>query len=183
MILRSALRECTLSVVFGRWLRSAREATPTDAREELQATVRLALPDADEETALVVAAIAGLLGAIAYADRSYGPEEEQRVRNELSRVHGMTESGIDAICALLRTHVVEMSTVQAPRHCRLLIELCDRELRVEVLETLVGLAAADGNINAAEVNTLRLLTGALGLSQDDYNEAQAKHRERLNVLG
>ncbi|HEY8947175.1 MAG TPA: TerB family tellurite resistance protein [Polyangiaceae bacterium] len=169
--------------MFGRWLRSAKTTSAVDGREALQEVVRRELPDADDETVLVVAAIAGLLGAIAYADRSYGEDEERRVRSELARVHGMTEAGIDAVCSVLRQHVVEMSTVQAPRHCRSLVELCDRELRVDVLETLVELAAADGGIDNAEVNALRLITTALGLSQNDYNAAQAKHVERLKVLG
>lgn len=129
-----------------------------------------------------MAAISGLLGAVAYADREYSAGEEARVRAELARVHGMTEAGIDAICAVLRAHVVEFSTVQAPRFARALLELADRELRVEVLETLVELAAADGAIEVAEVNVLRLLTTALGLSQDDYNAAQAKHRDRILAL-
>lgn len=144
--------------------------------------VRTELRGADEETVQVVAAISGLLGAVAYADREYSAGEEARVRAELARVHGMTEAGIDAICAVLRAHVVEFSTVQAPRFARALLELADRELRVEVLETLVELAAADGAIEVAEVNVLRLLTTALGLSQDDYNAAQAKHRDRILAL-
>jgi uncharacterized tellurite resistance protein B-like protein len=94
----------------------------------------------------------------------------------------MTEEGISAICAVLRAHVIEVSTVQVPRYSRLLLELGDRELRVEVLETLVELAAADGVIDGAEVNLLRLTTTALGLSQSDYNAAQAKHRARLQSL-
>ena len=126
--------------------------------------------------------MAGLLGVIAYADRNYSEREESRVRAELSRVHGMTAKGIDAICAALRLHVVQVSTVEAPRYSRALLELADRELRVEVLEALVELAAADGDITTAETNLLRQVTTALGLSQDDYNAAQSKHRERIAAL-
>lgn len=145
--------------------------------------VRRELPDADDETVLVVVAITGLLGAVAYADRSYSDREEHRVRAELERVHGMTASGIEAICALLRGHAVEAATVEAPRYARTLLELGDRELRVEVLGALLEIAAADGEITTAETNVLRQLTKALGLTQDDYNAAQEKHRERLGVLG
>ena len=115
--------------------------------------------------------------------RTYSEAEEARVRRELERVHGMTAAGIAAISAVLREHVIEVSTVQAPRYSRMLLDLCDRELRVEVLDTLVELAAADGVIETAEVNVLRLLTTSLGLSQDDYNAAQTKHRERIKILG
>lgn len=169
--------------MFGRWLRGSNRGRSADAREELAAVVRVQLPEADEETVFVVAAIAGLLAAVAYADRNYGPAEEERVQQELGRVHGMSPAGVEAICGVLRARVLEMSTLQIPGHCRTLMELADQELRTDVLQTLVALAAADGTIETAEVNALRLLTGALGLSQDDYNRAQEKYRDRLSVLG
>lgn len=126
--------------------------------------------------------MAGLLGAVAYADRDYSQAEEARVRQELSRVHGMTASGVDAICAALREHIVEISTVQIPLYARSLVELGDVELRREVLSALIELAAADESIGLAETNLLRQITKSLGLSQDDYVELQAKHRQHLTSL-
>ena len=168
--------------MFGRWLKGAGETRAPEGAERLKEVVAEHLPGADAESVLVVTAIAGLLGTVAYADRNYSADEEQRVRQELERVHGMTRVGIDAICSALRAHIVEVSTVQAPRYSRLLVELADRELRVEVLGVMVELAAADGEISVAEVNLLRQVTTALGLTQGDYNTAQEKHRERLTVL-
>ncbi len=168
--------------MFGRWLKGAAETRAPEGAEQLKHVVAQQLPEADAESVLVVTAIAGLLGTVAYADRDYSAAEEQRVRQELERVHGMTRAGIDAICAALRQHIVEVSTVQAPRYSRLLVELADRELRVEVLEVMVELAAADGEISVAEVNLLRQVTTALGLTQADYNAAQQQHRDRLTVL-
>src|SRR6476619_3738283 len=109
--------------MFGRWLKSAAEA-PAGA-EQIRHVVAAQLPEADAESVLVVTAIAGLLGTVAYADRNYSEAEELRVRQELERVHGMTRAGIDAICSALRSHIVEVSTVQAPRYSRLLVELGD----------------------------------------------------------
>lgn len=148
----------------------------------MEAAVRGVLRAADAETVRVVTAIAGLLGAVAYADRHYSEEEEALVRSELGRVRGMTKEGVDAICALLRDHIVEVATVQTPRYCRALVELADRELRIEVLQLLVDLAAADGVIKQSETNLMRGLAVSLGLTQDDYNAAQARHRERLAVM-
>ncbi len=126
--------------------------------------------------------MAGLLGAVAYADRHYSEAEETRVREELARVNGMTAAGIDAICAVLRAHIVEVSTVQIPRYARALVELADVELRREVLRALVDLAAADSSLSLAETNLLRQITKSLGLSQDDYVELQARHRQHLDSL-
>lgn len=167
--------------MFGRWLKTSQDtALPRDA-EQLEFTVRGMLPLADAETVRVVTAIAGLLGAVAYADRNYSEEEELLVRTMLARIEGMTTAGVDAICAVLRAHIIEVATVQTPRYCRTLKELADRDLRVEVLELLVDVTAADGTVSHAETNEVRRLTAALGLSQDDYNEAQARHRDRLSV--
>jgi uncharacterized tellurite resistance protein B-like protein len=94
----------------------------------------------------------------------------------------MTASGVDAICAVLREHIVELSTVQIPRYARALVELADVELRREVLGALVELAAADQSISVVETNLLRQITKSLGLSQDDYVELQARHRQHLASL-
>jgi uncharacterized tellurite resistance protein B-like protein len=168
--------------MFGNWLTSARRAPAVEGAEQIAAAVRAHLPSVDEETARVVTCIAGLLGTVAYADRDYSAAEEQRVRAELGRVHGMPAAGIDAVAEALRRNIVEVSTVQVQRYCRSLKELADRELRVELIGVLVEVAAADGEISVAEVNVLRHVTTALGLDQADYNAAQEKHRDKLRVL-
>jgi uncharacterized tellurite resistance protein B-like protein len=168
--------------MFGRWLARAREGLDAPAAGNLEDAVRRALPLADRETVLMVVAIAGLLGAVAYADRSYTPDEAKRVRGELGRLNGMTEIGAEAVAGLLEARLVELATIDTSRFCRVLRELGDDELRREVLAMLVDLAAEDGVITSAESNVLRRLTSSLGLGQDDYNAAQARHRERLGVL-
>lgn len=168
--------------MFGRWLRGESLAPPASGADALQSSVEQHLPGADPVTVAVVTSMAGLLGAVAYADRDYSLAEEARVRIELGRVQGMTSAGIEAICAVLRQHIVEISTVQIPRYARALVELGDVELRREVLGALLELAAADDSISLAEANMLRQITKSLGLSQNDYLELQAKHRHLLESL-
>lgn len=168
--------------MFGRWLKNVTEPRVLEGAEQVEAEVRAVLRDADQETVKVVTAIAGLLGAVAYADREYSDGEEALVRSELERIQGMTPEGVEAVCSVLRMHIVEVATVQTPRYCRALVELADRELRLEVLQLLVDVAAADGTIRQSETNLVRGLAIALGLDQDDYNAAQAKHRDRLAVM-
>ncbi len=168
--------------MFGNWLNRAAAVRELDGAEQLEFTVRSELIGADEETVLVVTAIVGLLGVVAYADSNYSIEEQARVREELARINGMTPSGVDAICAALERHILEIATVQSPRYSRVLHELADPELRLQVLEMLVALAAADQTITSAETNVMRQITTALGLTQRDYNSAQAKYKDRLAVL-
>ena len=168
--------------MFGRWLNRAAVVRELQGAEQLEQSVRAELAGSDEETVLVVTAIVGLLGAVAYADSDYSIQEQARVREELARIEGMTAAGVEAVCAALKRHILEIATVQSPRYSRVLRELADQDLRIQVLEMLVALAAADQIITSAETNVMRQITTALGLTQHDYNAAQAKYRDRLAVL-
>ena len=168
--------------MFGNWLNRATAVRELDGAEQLEAAIRAELKDADAETVLVVTAIVGLLGAVAYADSDYSIDEQKRVSEELSRINGMTPRGVDAICSALKQNILEIATVQSQRYSRILRELADQELRLQVLEMLVALAAADQTITSAETNVMRQITTALGLTQRDYNAAQAKYKDRLAVL-
>lgn len=168
--------------MFGRWLKGEGPREDLSGGGALRVSIERELPNADAETVTVVTSIAGLLGIVAYADRNYSAEEEARVRQELARVHGMTEAGINAICKTLREHIVEISAVQLPRYARALLELADEELRREVLAALIDLAAADASLSLPETNLLRQITKSLGLSQQDYTQLQQQHRHQLDSL-
>jgi uncharacterized tellurite resistance protein B-like protein len=165
-----------------RWLTDKLGIVTAATATRLEDAVRAHLPAADESTIKMVVAVAGLLGTVAYADRDYSDVEERRIRVELGRVSGLTETGVDAICSVLRSHIVTVATVEAPAYARALRELGEREFRLEVLAALVDLAAADDHISVLETNVLRGLVPALGLSQADYNAAQARYRDKLSVL-
>ena len=157
--------------------------TPSVIHEpELTPSVRAAMTGADEDTIHIVAAIAGLLGAVAYADGVYEPAEAHQVREELGRIRGLSPTGIRTILAVLERKLVELSTIDVVRSARALRELGDRDLRREVLEVLLRMAAADGTISTREVTTLRQITGALGLQQSDYNSLQEQYRDLLEIL-
>ncbi len=166
---------------FGR--RRDETAPPSGAgAEQLYNTVRTHLHDADDDAVRIVTAIAGLLAAVAYADREWSKAEEARLRAELARVNGLDAYGVGAICSALRENVVEISTTQTPHYTRDLRALANRDLRLEVLDVLVDLAATDGSISFDEVALLRNTATALGLTQDDYNAIQDRYRDKLSFL-
>jgi uncharacterized tellurite resistance protein B-like protein len=165
-----------------RWLLDQVTAAPPPGARGFAGIVRANMAGTDEETVRIVVAIAGLLGTVAYADRRYTAEEEARIRRELSGIEALTPAAVDAICDALRRHIVEIATIEAPVYARELLALAERDLRVHVLDALVDLAAADDEITVSETNVLRLTTTALGLTQDDYNACQQRHRDKLKVL-
>lgn len=152
------------------------------ADQRLLEVVRRALPGADADTLSVVAACAGLLAGVAYADRDFSNEEVDEIGRLMATVEGIGPDGSRAIVQALRAHVIELSSVHTTRFARTLKELGDRDLRLHLLGMLLELAAADEQISHAEVNTLRQVTRALGLDQADYNRLQAEHRHKLGSL-
>ena len=160
----------------------SKHAPPRDAAAALAATVHSQIPDADDATVRIVTAVAGLLAAVAYADRVFDPAEVMYVREAIGRIHGITPAAQNAICGMLSSHLAELSSVHSHAFTRDLKRLTERNVRLEVLDVLVDLAAADGVIVLSEVNQLRQITTSLGLTQDDYNASQARHIDKLEAL-
>jgi uncharacterized tellurite resistance protein B-like protein len=153
-----------------------------EARDRLAEIVEQYLADADEATRRIVTAVAGLLAKIAYADGHYSTQEETAIQKELSRVHGLSQAGVDAICGLLADQIGRVALLGDHDWTRDLRELADRELRLEVLEVLVEMAVADQVLKHDEQTQLRRIAKALSLTQDEYNAVQAKHRDKLSTL-
>ncbi len=155
-------------------------AKTIDTDELLRDAIRDALgPEANESSVRLLSAVAGLLGAVAYADRNIVPEEEAHLRAELARLNGFSSRKVDTVAQLLMSHALRLSTTFVPRFTRTLREELDPADRCEVLDALLGMAAADGVITHDEVVNLRNLCTALGLSQSQYNQLQEKHRALL----
>ena len=158
-----------------------KEVTP-QARERLAEIVEQYLADADDATRRIVTAVAGLLAKVAYADGHYSVQEEATIQKELSRVHGLSQAGVDAICGLLADQISHVALLGDHDWTRDLRELAERELRLEVLEVLVEMAVADQVLKHDEQTQLRRIAKALALTQDEYNALQAKHRDKLSTL-
>jgi uncharacterized tellurite resistance protein B-like protein len=153
-----------------------------EARDRLAAIVEQYLADADDSTRRIVTAVAGLLAKIAYADGHYSTQEEATIQKELSRVHGLSQAGVDAICGLLADQISHVALLGDHDWTRDLRELADRELRLEVLEVLVEMAVADEVLKHEEQTQLRRIAKALSLTQDEYNAIQSRHRNKLSTL-
>ena len=164
------------------WNRRGAKQDASPALRSLREAVRSHLPDADDDTHAIVVAISGLLLCTAFEDRVFDAAEEDFMRGELGRIRGLPSGGVDAILDALRTHAKALYSEGDHSFARELKERSDRPQRLEVLEILVDLAAVDGVLSLSETNNLRRLTLALGLTPQEYDGIQARHREKLSVL-
>lgn len=163
-------------VVF---FRNKPEPRPTSALERVVAE---RLPKTDEATRRVVTAIAGLLACVAFSDHVMSPEEERSIRVELGRIHGLDAFAVNAITDVVKAEARRLSAEGDQLFARDIRELCEREQRVEVLDAVLEIAAADGRLTLDETNYLRRLATKLGLSQEEYVLVQERHRDKLTVL-
>jgi len=147
-----------------------KELTPL-ARDRLAEIVEKYLGDADDATRRIVTAVAGLLAKIAYADGHYSTQEEATIQKELSRVHGLSQAGVDAICGLLADQISHVALLGDHDWTRDLRDL-----------VLIEMAVADHVLKHDEQTQLRRIAKALNLTQDEYNALQAKHRDKLSTL-
>jgi uncharacterized tellurite resistance protein B-like protein len=153
------------------------------ASAELMALVARSMPQSDAETAALVGAVAGLMSTVAHADRVYTDEERFHVRTALERMHALSAGSAAAISELLETRMAELAHESLQTYTRILYEGMERGGRLEVLDVLMDLAAADDVLSTEETNLLRRIARALGLSDDEYLASQQRHRDKLGVLG
>ncbi len=181
-----AMATCEGSVFS--WLKRKPESPESQRGIVLYDAVRKALErdadgrEVDEATVRIVGSIAALLLCVAYADLDYAPEEERVLRQTLGGMQGLDAFGVEAIATVLREHTVVITSAEATSYARELLELTAIDLRQQLLDVLVDVAGADGVITVSETNMLRPVARALGLSQQQYNVSQARHRDKLAVL-
>lgn len=162
--------------------RAMKPAAPNTGTDVLREVVQTEMKGADQESARIVVAVAGLLASVAHADRRYTAQEKAYMHDALQRLDGLTAEGADAVCAVIEKQGVVIGAHNPQAFTRELRDRTDVELRREVLEVLVDLAAADGELSLSETDLLRRTCSALGLEPQDYLSAQERHREKLSTL-
>ncbi len=150
--------------------------------DRLTALVGELLPHADDETRDLIAAIVGLLACVAYADGVYHPTERQKVRQELRRIQDLPDGAVDVVCQLLERDIEAIAAAGDQPWAQRVRDGLEREARLEVLDALLEIAAADDELSTAETNFLRRLVPKLGLTQEDYVRLQSSRRDKLSVL-
>ena len=168
--------------MFG-WFKKKGGDADKDQAKALYDAIREHLGDDDDVHVRIVASIAALMLCVAYADQNYDEDEERVVREVLGQIRGLDEAGVGAINEVLREHTVRIIGAEASTYARELLDLTEVDFRMQLLDALVDLAAADGNISLAETNMLRTITKSFGFEQQVYNASQARHRDKVGVLG
>jgi uncharacterized tellurite resistance protein B-like protein len=114
----------------------------------------------------------GLLARVAYADGDISRLEREQIKARLGRSADFKPEELELIVA-----VIEDQVLRGVDYFRLTSEffkVSDRDQRLGLLDCLFGLAAADQRLLHKEVEEIRSIAYALGLSHKDFITAKLK---------
>lgn len=126
-----------------------------------------------------LALIGGLMGIVAHADDEIHEREIEEIRRQLGARGDFDEDTMD----LLLSIIYDESVRGLDRH-RLIAEYADGasfDDRVELLDLLFGVAAADGGLTHNELEELRAISSALHLSHKQYIDAKLRSKDAGNA--
>ncbi|GAB4225538.1 MAG: hypothetical protein Kow0062_27870 [Acidobacteriota bacterium] len=158
---------------------------PERDREDESDTIRRiaaeleALPD---DAARRVAALAFLLGRVAWVDRKVTEEEADAMVRIVAERAGLSRAQATLAVEIARTRARLHGATDNFLVARELGATIDRDEKRAILDALFAVAAADGSVSTIEANEIRLIADTLGLEHDDYIAMRSRWRDRLAVL-
>jgi uncharacterized tellurite resistance protein B-like protein len=116
--------------------------------------------------------LGGLMGIVAQADGEIDLRELEEIRRHLQSQGKFESDALDMLMA-----IIEEESVRGLDRSRLIAEYTANigfEERVELLDALFAIAAADGGLTHAELEELRGISAAMNLSHRQYIDAKLR---------
>ena len=120
--------------------------------------------------------LGGLMGIVAQADGNIDPRELQEIRVQLRMRHSFDAESLEILMS-----IIEEESVRGLDRRALISEYVATgglDERVELLDLLFEVAAADQSLTFAELEELRGISAALGLSHKQYIDSKLRARTR-----
>jgi len=140
------------------------------------------LADLPESEVKLIAGFAGLLWRVAYSDLKFEASERDKIREILQRRTTLDADRVDRIMTLVDQDADRYFGSENVYYTRLVNAVAAEPLKLEILDTLFAVAAANGSICTREEAELRIIATGLFLSHDDYIRIRLRYREFLDVL-
>jgi len=119
---------------------------------------------------------------VAYSDLKFEASERDKIREILQRRTTLDADRVDRIMTLVDQDADRYFGSENVYYTRLVNAVAEEPLKLEILDTLFAVAAANGSICTREEAELRIIATGLFLSHDDYIRIRLRYREFLDVL-
>ena len=159
------------------------ETTTADAGDtETMRRIASELEALPEDRARYLAAFAYILGRVAYADSVVSAEEAQKMQEIVQVLGQVPEAQAVLVVEIAKSQVRLFGGTDNFLVSRRFRELSTRDQRLELLECVFAVSAADDSITVHEEGQARQISKELGLTHDEFIAARAVYQEHLEAV-
>lgn len=158
--------------------RASRDSADTETMRRIVSE----LEEMDEGQARYLAAFAYILGRVAHADSHFSDEETERMREIVHGFGHLSEAQSVLVVEIAKNQVKLFGATENFLVVRRFREMATAEQRVELLDCVFAVSAADQSISALEEGQAGQIAKELGLTHDDFVAARVTYQEHLESL-
>ena len=165
-----------------KWLGlSAKEDRPPDEADVVRKLTD-ALDSMDPETARYLGTFAFILSRVANADLDISDDETRVMEQIVMERANLPEAQAVLVVQIAKTQNRLFGSTEDFLATREFKARTNREQRLEMLECLFAVSAADDNISPVEEAEIRKISTEIGRSHEDYVAIRATFRDKRSVL-
>ena len=138
-----------------------------------------ALDGLDPERARFFAAFAYVLARVAGADLRMEAEETESMARTLAQLTDLPEQEAHLVVKIASARMDDLEATQNYLVTREFGKLSNAREKIQLLECLYTVAAADGTITGDESNEVASIAEEIGLSRSDATALRSRHRDKL----
>ncbi len=161
------------------------DASPAAAADDDTDTMRRIAAELDhmeEDRARYLAAFAYILGRVAHADSRFSDIETEKMQEILHGLGHLTEAQAVLVVEIAKSQVRLFGSTENFLVVRRFKDIATAEQRVELLDCVFAVSAADDSITVLEEGQAGQIAKELGLSHDDFVAARVTYQKHLETL-
>ena len=149
---------------------------------ELIRRIAKELDELSDDQALRLAAFAYVLGRVAHADSHFSEAETQKMQDIVQLLGHIPESQAVLLVEIAKHQVRLFGGTENFSVSRRFRELSTPEQRIELLECVFAVSAADDSITVVEERQARQISNELRLTHQEFIQARSAYVDHLEAL-
>lgn len=156
--------------------------TETEQLSSIHKRLQAELPELAEKDHVSIACLAGLLARVAFTDLNIDPSEFQSMTAAIVKMTPYSTPVAEKIVHIAQEEINELVDHEYHLYTRPLNEIFDHQQKVNTLELLFQVAAADGKVENLESEEIRRIAKELRLSHEQFVRAKLTVRDHIQAL-
>lgn len=136
----------------------------------------------DVDKARYLAAFAYIMSRVARADLKISPEEAKLIEEQVKDHGGLTEDQSILVSQIARHQQLLFGATEDFLVTREFNRIASREQKLQLLDCLYAVAAAEAKVSVVEDNEIRKVASELSLEHSEIIAVRSRYRDQLAVL-